>query len=285
MGAALFFTSSNQLAYTWDADALAYLAACGIPNDSTIYYLGTPQQRTGAQISTYLNDMVLSLKAANLWSKFSALYPFLGGTATTHKFNLINPANTDAAFRLSFAGGITHSATGALPNGLNAFADTHLIPSNVLTLNSTHVSFYSRTNSNTGVDDFGVIQNLSNGMRMITREGDGNNHYVDMYSIYQRISSTVADSRGLFLATRQSSTILKSIRNDNLIASNLGINAGALPQVYSLTFFALNNGGAVVNWSNREFAFASVGLGISDADSTNLYSIVQAFQTSLGRQV
>ena len=29
-----------------------------------------------------------------------AIYPFVGGTATTHKFNLKDPADINAAFRL-----------------------------------------------------------------------------------------------------------------------------------------------------------------------------------------
>jgi len=281
--AGLFFTSSNKLAYTWDADALAYLAACGIPNDSTIYYLGTPQQRTGAQISTYLNDMVLSLKAANLWSKFSALYPFLGGTATTHKFNLINPANTDSAFRLSFAGGITHSATGALPNGSNGYANTHFIPSNNLTRFSSHLAFYSRTDASGG-DDFSVIQDALNGMRIIIKALSYS--VIDMYSIGngRLIVDPIESSTGLFTVTRTSDVSLKYFKNNNIAASTNVQETGDLPNL-PISLFALNITGALGNYSNRECAFASIGDGLTDSETADLYNIVQSFQTSLGRQV
>jgi hypothetical protein len=117
-----------------DADAQAFITAAGITDNTQ---------------KTAINTLVLSLKANNIWQKFKAIYPFVGGTATTHKFNLINPADTNAAYRLTFTGGWTHSSTGALPNGTNAYANTYLDTQNDLSLNSGHFSFYSRTNAPT----------------------------------------------------------------------------------------------------------------------------------------
>jgi len=115
-----------------DPDCAAFLTATGI---------------TDPTISGAVCTLVTSMKANGTWAKCSAIYPMVGGTATTHKFNLKNPADTNAAFRLSFVGGWTHSANGALPNGTNAYADTFLIPSVSLSLNSIHGSVYSRTNT------------------------------------------------------------------------------------------------------------------------------------------
>jgi len=78
-----------------------------------------------------VNQWVVDSKAANIWTKFKAIYPMVGGTATSHKFNLKNPLDTNAAFRLAFNGGWTHSSNGALPNGTNAYASTFLIPNTV----------------------------------------------------------------------------------------------------------------------------------------------------------
>ena len=38
-------------------------------------------------------------------------------------------------------------------------------------------------------------------------------------------------------------------------------------------------------YGNKECAFASVGLGLSDAEAANFYTAVQAFQTTLSRNV
>ena len=90
------------------ADAQAFITAAGITD---------PTQQSA------IITLVTDLKGYGLWTKMKAIYPFVGGTATTHKFNLKNPLDTDGAFRLSFSGGWTHSANGALPNGTNAFAN------------------------------------------------------------------------------------------------------------------------------------------------------------------
>jgi len=88
----------------------------------------------------------------------------LGSTATTYqpiattqqayiaaqfKYNLVNPVDSDAAFRLVFNGGWTHSSNGATPNGTNGYADTKFNPSLNGQLNSAHLSYYSRTNNST----------------------------------------------------------------------------------------------------------------------------------------
>ena len=43
-------------------------------------------------MNDYENEFVKELKNNNLWSKMMAIYPMVGGTATSNKFNLkINP--------------------------------------------------------------------------------------------------------------------------------------------------------------------------------------------------
>ena len=93
----------------FDADAQAFITAAVITD--------VTQQNA-------INTLVVDLKGYSIWTKFSAIYPIVGGTAAQHKFNLKNPLDTDAAFRLVFSGGWTHSANGALPNGTNGYADT-----------------------------------------------------------------------------------------------------------------------------------------------------------------
>ena len=74
-----------------------------------------------------------------------AIYPFVGGSAASHKFNLKDPRDLDAAFRLAFNGGWTHASTGAKPNGSNGWANTYFNPSLNLTTSNGHHSAYLRT--------------------------------------------------------------------------------------------------------------------------------------------
>jgi alkaline phosphatase len=61
---------------SYDTDAKAFLTASQVAD--------TIQQSA-------INDLVLDLKSANIWTKMKAVYPIVGGTALTHKWNLKNP--------------------------------------------------------------------------------------------------------------------------------------------------------------------------------------------------
>ena len=76
-----------------DPDAESFLTAAAI---------------TDPIISGAINTLVVQMKADNIWTKMKAIYPFVGGTASTHKWNLKDPRDLDAAFRLQFFGGWTH---------------------------------------------------------------------------------------------------------------------------------------------------------------------------------
>jgi len=50
--------------------------------------------------------------------------------------------------------------------------------------------------------------------------------------------------------------------------------------------FAYNNRGfSALNFTNKECAFAHIGKGLSDAECVTLSTIVNNFQTALGRNV
>ena len=119
-----------------DPDAEAFLTAATITDPTEI---------------SAVNQLVIDMKDAGIWTKMKAVYPFVGGTATTHKWNLKDPQDTNAAFRLTFNGGWTHSSSGALPNGTNAYADTYLNVDSVLNNISHAFNFYLNSNNDATV--------------------------------------------------------------------------------------------------------------------------------------
>jgi hypothetical protein len=255
-----------------DADANAFLTATGI---------------TDPTISSAVCTLVTSMKANGTWAKCSAIYPMVGGTATTHKFNLKNPADTNAAFRLNFVGGWTHSANGALPNGTNAYANTFLTPSINLTLLNTHLSFYSRTsaigNSQRDLSAYndGIFPSFSLGTNTGVLVSD---HY---WYTTNRISRTIPNAQGLMLTSRTNDTTHKAYRNGvQLGATDTLSNAGKLMPSIPLFLGAANITPQPVSaFSNKQYAFASIGAGLNDTEAANFYTAVQTFQTTLGRQV
>lgn len=260
-----------------DRDAAAFLEA------ATIY--DSRQQRG-------IFELVRLLKQYGLWSKMKAIYPFVGGTATTHKWNLKDPQDTDAAFRLTFSGGWTHSSTGADPNGTNAYADTFLSPASHLTNNDTHISYYSREDVTEAGGEIGMnvaATNLRIGL-FISFTGSGlvDRTLSDQYQTgIFRISAADADSRGFYIGTRTSSTSHKLYKNGSQLGttntSTSTINFSTLtPNVF---IGARSNSGTANQFSTKECAFATVGSGLTDTDSKNLHIAVLRYQQILGRAV
>jgi len=247
-----------------DADALAFLSAAAI---------------TDATITSAICTLVTSMKNNGTWTKMNAIYPMVGGTATTHKFNLKNPLDTNAAFRLNFVGGWTHSANGALPNGTNSYADSFLTPSITLSLNSHSFGIYSRTNNVTGSRVYGVYQS-SPGLFLQNNLSNGN--FVSG-GIGTLISYTANPSTSLLMASRTSNTLLTAYR----AGVSLGTNTVLITGLSNLSFYfgARNINGIAELFSNHQIAFAFLGSGLNSTEAAAMYTSVQAFQTTLSRQV
>lgn len=249
-----------------DANAVAFLSAAGI---------------TDATITSAICTLVTSMKSNGTWDKMNAIYPMVGGTATTHKFNLKNPLNTDAAFRLSFVGGWTHSSGGALPNGTNTYADTFFNPSTSGLLNSHHISYYSRSNVNLNQVEIGVFNNTANSQVSIRYSGVS---YFAINNASVFITYTDSDSRAFYIANRTASNILNAWRNSIKVATSNIIQSSSLPinKIYLGTF---NNNGIAQFFSTKQCAFATIGTGLTDTEAAALYNSIQAMQTTLSRQV
>lgn len=248
-----------------DADAQAFITAASITNST--------QQNA-------INQLVVDLKANGLWTKMKALYPFVGGTASTHKFNLKDPRDLDAAYRLVFSGGWTHSSNGALPNGTNAFANTKLTPSSALTLNSTHLSAYSRTLSGTG-----YLFGCSNvGLTNRTLWQMGGTSYMSLFTAPgDYFAYGGANTRKLLILNRTANNLSNAWENNTKKAAST--NASTNRTTVPIYLSASNDNGSTTNYANVQLAFSSIGDGLTDTDAANLYTVVQTFQTSLSRQI
>ncbi len=251
-----------------ERDAWAFLDAAGIKSSR--------EQRA-------VIELVRGLKHAQLWTKMKAIYPFVGGTATTHKYNLKDPRDADAAYRLNFSGGWTHGSTGADPNGTNAYADTYAAPSSVFTLNNGHMSTYIREN----VD--GLYFDIGSNSSLLT---NSSSHIFPRYldNSYGRINSASnslyanTNSQGHYLASRLSSTT-QVLYKDGVSKISNNVSSLAL-STNSFWIGAFNNySGGENYYSPRQTAFATIGDGLTDTDATNLYNIVQRYQIALGRSV
>ena len=256
--------------YQVDSDAQAFITASGITD--------------GVQVSAIIT-LVTALKTAGIWAKMRAIYPFVGGTDASHKFNLKDPRNLDAAYRLVFNGGWVHSSTGAKPDGTTGYADTNLNTS-VLSMTNTSYSIYLRTVTSTTYTwpmDLGVFTadyNGRYGLGYISQDGSS---YFDVYN--RTTISNTNFGTGFIQYTRTSSNLAKVFYKNNLISTNTNSTNTYSNPNNTVYLGALHLGSGLDSYSNREQSFVSIGDGLTDAEATAFYNAVQAYQTELGRAV
>lgn len=258
---------------TTDADAQAFITAAAI---------------TDATQKSAIDTLVKGMKADGIWTKMKAIYPFVGGTATAHKWNLKDPRDLDAAFRLVFNGGWTHSSTGATPNGTNGYADTKFVPSaNGITTSNAHISFYSRNTNVNGLFpvDMGVDQSSTQSFNVSQKMSDVSSLSYHGRAFTQLLTGVDTNNiAGLHTVTRTSTTSLKYNRNGNIIQTNSVLETGTVPTL-SVFISSTNNNGTASLFSTRQAAFSTIGDGLTDTEAANLYTRVQAFQNQLFRAV
>jgi hypothetical protein len=256
-----------------DTDAQAFINAAGLTD------LGQ---------ANAVNTLVVDLKAAGVWTKMKALYPFVGGTATSHKFNLKDPRDLDAAYRLVFNGGWTHSSTGALPNGSNAYAHSKFIPLNNTTDYNAHLSYYSRTNNTTSGVDIGSFSSLSNyWLQLWTSNFGGVSRTTIQRDDTNQAMFASTTRQGFFIGGVGLSGFnsFSKIYQDGVLKNTNNVNLNITRSNTSIYLGALNIDGVAGAFANRESAFASIGDGLSDVEAVNFYTAVQKYQTSLSRQI
>jgi hypothetical protein len=253
----------------FDADAIAFIDAAAI---------------TDATQQSALNTLVISLKTNSIWTKIKAAYPLIGGTSASHKFNLKNPLDTDAAFRLTFSGGWTHDANGITGNGLNTYANTFFKPSvEFANANSSHMSNYCRTNSTGNYLEMGC-QIPTSAFKLYNWLS--NTAYISLNDNTGSTSGLVSGrADAMMVASRTSSTSMFVKRNNGNPVTLTSNAAGLVTQ--NLYLGNLNNNGTVLagNYSNRNYCWFSVGDSLTTTDATNLNLAVQQFQLTLGRQI
>ena len=255
---------SSSGALSFDADALAFITAASI---------------TDITQKTAVNTLVTDLKGYNIWTKMKAIYPFVGGTATSHRYNLKAPTTNASDYYLIPNGGITHSSTGVTFNGTTGYYNTQLV-ANTLTLNSTHISSYIR-DFLSGYTGFLVGSNVTSRL-WLAPSFSGTQSYFQVNN-NNVVSGTRSNSGGLWLATRTTSTN-ELAYNQGTLYVNKTENSTAL-DTGSISIGARNNGANVTNYYTGTMCFSSIGDGLDSTESTAFYNAVQTFQTTLGRQV
>ena len=220
-----------------------------------------------------INNMVKQLKDSSLWTKFMAIYPMVGDSPNTSKWNLKDPRNLDAAYRLTFNGTPTFSSTGVLFSTTNDFADTHLNDS-ILIYNDNSISYFSRTQNATdgydmGCTDYGIPFNEM----AIYNKVDASNWFG-----YYDYGAAPSITKGLFMLSATANDVK---RYENGLMS---ISKGSSPTMgFTGMEILIGSISGAPSVGQRECAMATIGNGLSDAQALTFYNIVTNFETKLNR--
>jgi hypothetical protein len=250
-----------------DTDAQAFI--------DRVYTAGGSLSSTEANA---VNDLVLDMKADSIWTKMKAIYPMVGASSAACSQNL-----KSSSFTGSFSTGWTFSSIGVTGNGSSSFLNTQLNLSTQLINTSCHLSVYVTNNTVGGHYDIGSSTDSNgdvNPTYLITRF-TGNYSYFGIGDGSFSTNFPSTDSKGFWLGLTNGNTTQRFYKN----ASQIATGSAATIANQNLYIGARNSGGVAKVFSNKNYAFASIGEGLTTTEASNFYTAVQAFQTTLSRNV
>ena len=264
------FYKSPAVAY--DSDAQAFFTAVEGGGDS----LTTTEKDA-------VNTLVVDLKADSIWSDILYVYPFVGGTASAHKWNLKDPQNTDAAYRLDFGTSITHSSNGIIGSagGAQSFADTHYVASTAgATAHSIGMYFNQGMTANpNNWYDYGQYDGSNDNMISL---GFSNKttKYVSFRLTSYRTTTSGDYANGLFVGGNDGTDAFIQQDGTELLRSSQTFNAGTL-SYYLLSNHRVN--GAASSTGRGIGLAVGYDIGLSSSQGSDLNDAVVACMTTLGR--
>lgn len=261
----------------YDGDANAFILATQIATSSVVGV-------TPSIVIPAVHKLVVDLKSNGLWNKLYAIYPFVGATPSAHKYNLKDPRDLDAAFRLAFTGGFTHQPTGILPDGSSGWADTKFTPStNLSGTSSVSLGYYSRTND-TG-NRMAFSNSSGNRLFLYLNFTAGDLTIFDCYGTVGgfRASTTGIDTLGLLIGSRTTTSDSRLYKNGIQVGASQSTLNGVSPSTGTINMFRQASPSSL--FSNCECAFGFIGDGLTSGEVLILNTIVETFQDSLSRGV
>lgn len=235
-----------------------------------------------------VNYLVNQLKTNNLYAKFSVLYPFVGGSANSHKYNLINPLDSDAGFRIVWAGSVTHDTNGIKSNGTNGYGNTNYNP---------FVAGVGLTNLSIGLYRTGTEANGISRAFLGCSQGSSTFIRLGWLLTGSKIAGIIiANNPSLELAPPESSPQFNGLVAINVngdrkaqlwgngakIGTTITQTASAAPDS-NLYLLADNTSIPSIYSLETTLKLVYISTGLSDSEMLVLSTIVTAYQTLLGR--
>jgi hypothetical protein len=229
------------------------------------------------------NQLVLDMKSAGIWSSMKAVYPMVGASAAACAQNL-----KSSSFTGTFTSGWTFASSGVTPNGSSAYFDTTFNPfvsSNGVNDTSASVYLRTATQGSATQTDLGCFS-TSNALPLFTINSNNASLRVNYCWDYLTNvgTTTTGDSRGMWGMSRSGASAWVSFDRNTSVSKTTTNTYSTLPNA-NVYLGAQNGNGTTIEFSPRQIAFAHMGNNLTATQFNNFYTAVQAFQTTLSRNV
>jgi hypothetical protein len=259
----------------FDPDAAAYLSAVVSAGGAVT-----------SPMSAATNNMFLALKSNNLYNKLEVFYPMIGGISNSIRIE----AKGRTAFNIKFNGGLSFGYSGVtMAFTTSQYGETNFVPSvdaTGMTNNSVHIAMYNGVTGD-GNGYVGTINNFGTNKLYLLLNYASSPWYVwpaaNDDGSYYITTGTPINTTGMWISTRENPSTVNLYGNGSLVLSGGTTASSGLPPS-SIHIPGISQTGNS-NWgtSSGRLQFASVGQGLSAVEAATLSSIINAFQTSLGR--
>lgn len=242
-----------------DADALAWIAASGLID------------------TTGICNFFKALKDSAIWPKIQGAWIAVGTDATSAKFNIKNPADSDAAFRLTFSGSWSYEA-GGMAGGGSGYANTHYVPSDSAIINNNHIASYNTVGVSNTMMGAAPVGTFENGIYLFI---SGGVYFVKNYSTGGSSENPTPNPSGLtgfFINNRTGSGGYDIIQNTTVSTSSVASSSMTSSEIY---LQAMNQGGASFIGTYRS-PYYSIGRGFSSDELRAYNNIIQQLITDRG---
>lgn len=273
-------TPTQTPAPSFDVDAAAYL-------NEVLLSGGT----LSPTISAATNTLFVDLKANGLYSKIDVMYPMLGSNAGGVGIDAKNPVSS--GYPIQWFGGMTFSDKGAIGNGSNGYGNTYYntyVSSNPLNY-GWGVYMYDDGNFGSEVYNSGAFD----GTYISTMRGDTSSQVGCFgYNVGDaRCALSIpgfADYTGSYSFTFDSSQLKSLYRNyDVASGTTCSTTMPGTPRLSNqpIMTHTLNINGSPYtgNYWSGTMSFYWIGESMTSSEVSTLSSIINTFQTSLGRNI
>jgi len=227
-----------------------------------------------------LNNLVWGMATNGILAQMQWFHPCMGNAAAHMALDLFG-----STYDITFFGSWTFASTGMKPTTANTanYASFGYVPSTAANLNDSHIGIYIRTNT--------AVLNISVGawtpgigpFFQINTSTSANSANVIMGGSSVTFYTGITDTRGYWLGSRVSSTIIRSYFNGILNVTNTASTTSNTAN--TITYGARNTGASRDAPSAQEIAVAHGGRSLTPIQAKTLYILIQQFNTALSRQV